>query len=47
MDDVPEVVPEYLELDVPRALEELLHVHLIVAEGGARFGLRDRHRIQK
>ena len=47
MDDVPEIVREHLKLDVARPLQEFLHVHLIVAEGRARFGLRDADGVQK
>ena len=47
MDDVAVVVGEHLELDVARPLEEFLHVDLVVAEGRARFGLRDGDRVQQ
>ena len=41
------VVGEHLELDVPRLLEKLLHVDLVVAEGRQRLGLRDADGIQQ
>ncbi len=39
MDRVALAVGEHLDFDVARVLEELLHVDLIVAERGLRFGL--------
>jgi hypothetical protein len=47
VDDVAEIIGEHLELNVARPLQKLLHVDLVVAEGGARFGLRDRDGIQE
>ena len=44
VDDVAVAVRQHLELDVPRPLQELLHVDLVVAEGGARLGARDADR---
>jgi hypothetical protein len=40
-------VSEHLEFDVPRTLQELLHVHLIVAERGARFSTGDSDGVQQ
>src|SRR5262245_51716404 len=40
MDDVTVMVSDDLELDVPRALEVVLDVHIAVAEGGFCFSLR-------
>src|ERR1700722_18308104 len=45
--DVAVVVGEDLELDVPRLLEKLLHVHLAVAEGGERLALGDADGVQQ
>ena len=45
--DVAVVVGEHLELDVPRPLEELLHVDVRVAEGGERLGLGDADGVQQ
>ncbi len=42
--DVAVAVAHDLELDVPRALEVLLHVHLAVSESGERFGARELQR---
>ena len=47
MHDVAVIVGEHLELDVPRLLQELLHVDLRIAEGGERLGLRDADGIQE
>src|ERR1700733_438817 len=41
------VVGEHLELDVPGPLQELLHVHLGVAEGGERLRLGDADGVQQ
>src|SRR6202008_194394 len=41
VDDVAVGIAEHLKLDVTRPLEEFLHVHLLIAEGGARLGARD------
>jgi hypothetical protein len=38
MDDVAVMIGENLKLDMPRLLEEFLHVDLVVAEGGERLG---------
>src|SRR5665213_1130154 len=46
-DDVAIVIAQYLELDVPRAFEEFLHVHRVVAEGRHGLGLGDRDRAQQ
>ena len=40
-------VGEHLELDVPRVLEELLHVDLIAAERRQGFGARDRDGVEQ
>ncbi len=47
MDDVAVVVRQHLELDVPRPLQELLHVDLVVAEGRARLRPRDADGVQE
>src|SRR5690606_41035180 len=47
MDRVAVAVREHLKLDVPRMVEEFLHVDLVVAEGGTRLVARDRDRIQQ
>ncbi len=39
-DHVAVLVGQHLELDVARALDELLHVEIAVAEGRRRLGLR-------
>ena len=39
-DDVAVLIGQHLELDVPRALDELLHVEVAVAEGVRGLGLR-------
>src|SRR5207342_578448 len=39
VDGVALAVGEHLDLDVARVLEEFLHVHHVVAEGGLRLGL--------
>ena len=46
-DDVAVVVADHLELDVPRPLEEFLHVDLVVAERRRRFRARHRDRAQQ
>jgi hypothetical protein len=46
-DHVAVMVAEHLKLDVPRILEELLHIDRVVAEGGQRFGLGHRDRAQQ
>ena len=38
-DDVAVLVGQHLELDVPRPLDELLHIEIAVAEGVRRFGM--------
>jgi len=40
-------VREHLKLDVPRSLQELLHVDLIVAEGGTGFRTRDADGVEE
>src|SRR6185503_17589127 len=40
-------VGEDLELDMPRVLEEFLHVHLVAAEGRQRLGACDRDRVEQ
>ena len=42
MDSITLAVAKHLELDMPRPLKELLHVHDVVAEGSTSFGFRDR-----
>ena len=39
-DHIAVLVGQHLELDVPRTLDELLHVEIAVAEGRRRFRLR-------
>ncbi len=45
--DVAVVVRQDLDLDVARLLQELLHVHGVIAECGAGFRLGDRNCINK
>ena len=45
--DVAVVVGQHLKFDVPRLLQELLHVNLGIAEGGQRLGLRDADGIEQ
>ena len=47
VDHVAVGVRQHLEFDVPRPLQEFLHVDLVVAEGGARLGARDADRVQE
>ena len=47
VDDVAVGVREHLELDVPRLLQEFLHVDLVVAERRARLGLGDADGVQQ
>ena len=47
MHGVAVAIREHLELDVARVLEEFLHVDLVVAERGQRFGARDRHGVEQ
>src|SRR6516225_1839132 len=47
VDDVTLSVRQHLELDVPRPLQELLHVDLVVAERGARFGAGDSDGVEE
>ena len=47
VDDVAVRVRQNLEFDVPRPLQEFLHVDLVVAEGCARFRARDTDRVQE
>ena len=47
MDHVALVVGQYLELDVPRPLQKLLHVHLVVAEGRACLRPGDADRVEE
>ena len=46
-DDAAVVVAQHLELDVPRLLEEFLHVDRVVAEGRERLGLGDVDRVHE
>ena len=47
VNDVAVRVGQHLELDVPRLLQEFLHVDLVVAEGGARLGAGDADGVQE
>src|SRR5581483_11372778 len=47
MDDIAVIVGQHLELDVPRPLQKLLHVHLIVAEGRARLRAGDADGVEE
>ena len=47
MNDIAVAVREHLKLDVPRALQEFLHVDLVVAERRQRLGLGDVDGIQQ
>src|SRR5262249_60345677 len=47
MDDITVCVRQHLELDVPRPFQELLHVDLVVAERGARFGTGDSDGVEE
>src|SRR5579863_1449505 len=47
VNDVAVAVSQHLEFDVPRALQEFLHVHLVVAEGRVRLGTRDADCVQE
>src|SRR4029077_16278575 len=47
VNDVAVAVRQHLEFDVPRALQEFLHVHLVIAEGGVCLGARDADRVQE
>ena len=44
---LPCCVAQHLDLDVPRVLEVLLHVHRPVAEGGQRLVLRQREQLRE
>jgi hypothetical protein len=47
MNDVALAVSQDLKFDVPRPLQEFLHVDLVVAERGARLGLGDADGVQQ
>ena len=47
VDDITVCIPEHLKLDVTRPLEKFFHVHLVIAEGGARLGARDADGVEE
>ncbi len=47
MHHVAVIVRQHLKFDVPRPLEKLLHVNLVIAERGQRFRLRHADRVQQ
>ena len=47
MHQVAVLVAEDLHLDVARAADQLLEIHLVLAEGGLRLAPRGRHRLDE
>ena len=45
--DVPMLIAQHLKFDMPRPLEEFLHIHRIIGEGRHSLGLGHRNRAQQ